>query len=147
MITFDDCSPFNNYSAMLLGGLETGHSKPMNYDIPDSLHPPGALYYLRVLVYQGSDFGSDGKANSGRGTRYSLAINVGPHEIRTPFQVYHKLVKSYCSIRICSDKGKRRIKINLLFCYFYCFCPLLDLLLLSSYITGNFIKFNITLFE
>lgn len=42
------------------------------------------MYMLRAMIYQGSDFGSTGTNSStrGTGTKYSLRINIGPHEVQ-----------------------------------------------------------------
>jgi len=44
----------------------------------------GAVYMLRAMIYQGSDFGSTGTQSSSRGSgmKYSLRVNIGPHEVK-----------------------------------------------------------------
>ena len=69
-------------------GKEFAHKKKILYDLPESFHPPAAKYLLRVLVYQGSDFGSTGPEARGKGLYYSLGVSIGPHSVRTAFRRY-----------------------------------------------------------
>eukprot|EP01038_Epipyxis_sp_PR26KG_P011587 gene11587-15520_t len=76
---------------------EIAHKKSIDYEIPESLIPSEATYFLRAMIYQGSDFGSKGlAANKSNDTtlgiptlvKYRLGIQIGKHEFKTNFRVY-----------------------------------------------------------
>ena len=72
-------------------GAESAHKKTMSYDIPESLLPKPAAYLLRLMAYQGSDFGSRGAHASSAGpfaSHYAVGVSIGPHELRTKFGKY-----------------------------------------------------------
>ena len=69
-------------------GIDNAHKKPMNYEIPEPLIPKGANYLLRLMIYQGSDFGSTGQQATGKGAQYAIGVGVGPHELRSNFRQY-----------------------------------------------------------
>ena len=48
-------------------GPENAHKVPITYDIPESLIPKPALYTFRLFMFSGSDFGSRGPQQSGKG--------------------------------------------------------------------------------
>lgn len=101
---------FTSFGTKMFGNrqIEAAHKKPITYDIPENKMPQTALYALKIMVYQGSDFGSKGQsqgdkkgdkgttaADSSSGTlamlstqKYMLQISIGSHEVRTQFRAY-----------------------------------------------------------
>lgn len=55
-------------------GNNLAHRVSMNYDIPDSLLPKQSSFMLRVMIYQGSDFGNKGNQSRGREGSYALGM-------------------------------------------------------------------------
>jgi hypothetical protein len=71
------------------GSSDEARVVEMDYSVPDNLQPQGAMYTFRVMIYQGSDFGSQGAhASSSKGPKYALGVRVGPHEVRSQFKHY-----------------------------------------------------------
>ena len=50
-------------------GPENAHKVPINYEIPDHLIPRPALYTFRLFMFSGSDFGSRGPQQTGKGKK------------------------------------------------------------------------------
>ena len=50
-------------------GPENAHKKAITYEIPDTLIPKPALYTFRLFMFSGSDFGSRGPQQTGKGEK------------------------------------------------------------------------------
>lgn len=83
---------------LLTKQLEAAHKKSISYDIPESKMPQMGLYNLKVMIYQGSDFGSRGQGNhtansttssvTSSSSKYKVVISIGSHEIHSQMRVY-----------------------------------------------------------
>lgn len=69
-------------------GIETPHKKSMSYEIPSSLLPQNAKYVIKLMVYQGTDFGNKGFGSSGKSGKYALGLNIGQYELKCSFKSY-----------------------------------------------------------
>jgi hypothetical protein len=102
---------FPNYGSAYRGSLLVGtrlvkysnttnlpHVTSINYDIPESKLPKQSFFLFRVMIYQGSDFGSKGQASRGREGNYMLSIAIGPHELRSSFRTYVNGAVDWCEV-------------------------------------------------
>lgn len=69
-------------------GIEQPHKKPMSYEIPPHLLPQYNKYIIKMMIYQGSDFGNKGFGASGKSGKYALGLSIGTHEMRSTFKPY-----------------------------------------------------------
>lgn len=78
-------------------GHEEAHKKAINYIIPEQLLPKYAKYLFRIMVYQGSDFGSTGSNPANKSlsnsiiysNTYALSVSVGSHIFTTRYHEYN----------------------------------------------------------